>query len=88
MTSELKQAVELLSAYSTSLRGTLDRDADVIDECIAIVKAVPPSEAVGLLRDVERIFTAAYNDEEVGTMLNLSGTIDRIRRFLAAQEGT
>jgi Lar family restriction alleviation protein len=47
-----------------------------------------PSEAVGLLREVERIFTSAYNDEEVGTMLNLSGTIDNIRRFLAAQEGT
>lgn len=85
MTSELKQAVELLSAYSTSLRGTLDRDADVIDECIAIVKAVPPSEAVGLLREVVVLWDADTFDIPIG---DLDKTVDKIRRFLAAQEGT
>lgn len=44
-----------------------------------------PSEAVGLLREVVALWDADSFDIPIG---DLDKTVDKIRRFLAAQEGT
>lgn len=43
-----------------------------------------PSEAVGLLREVVEEYEAATSSDDFGMTFN----VDKIRRFLAAQEGT
>jgi len=68
-----------------------DRDATAESTHVIISRAElaqlrrAPSEAVGLLREVVVLWDADTFDIPIG---DLDKTVDKIRRFLAAQEGT
>lgn len=66
-----------------------DLDDDTKNEILAtwacIIHRRAPSEAVGLLRDVMGVIDT-HADYRIVDVLEHNGTLDKIRRFLAAQE--
>ena len=91
MTSELKPtaldlACQTLAGFHPELRDAPELLRDARAELAQLRRA--PSEAVGLLREVLHAWDNASDYADIGVDLHGSGAIERIRRFLAAQEGT